>query len=128
MHKRLILLILIISLFWSQYDKGAAMGKKIDYKTEIKEKIKQVDVSDGVSKEEAVTIAQNYMLEESFNVKDVIDFLKPKVGNSGLIKGCWAIIFHSTFKVRMKSGLKWYTVHIDKKTGEIKSQGWGPDL
>ena len=39
---------------------------------------------------------------------------------------CWTIIFNTSLQVRSKTGLKWLTVNIDKKTGKIISEGEGP--
>ena len=53
--------------------RGEAMGRRPDYKEEIKEKFKKIDSSDGVSEEEAVIIAQNHIIT---NIKDKIFDLK----------------------------------------------------
>ena len=112
-------------MFFFFQNKGVAMGNKVDYKTTIGEKLKKVNISDGVSKEEAIIIAQNYILEEEINVND-LNFLKPKISEKALVKGCWEVIFNARFKVKMDSGLKWFRINVDKETGEIKSWGWGP--
>ena len=101
------------------------MGERPDYKIQIKEKLKEVDFSDGVSKEEAIIIAQNYLLEKKVKLENM-NFIKPKVGESDLIKGCWAVVFAARFKFKMESGLQWFIIDVDKKTGEIKTWGWGP--
>ncbi len=160
----------------------------------IKEKLRIVDFSDGISKEEAAIIAQNHLIDEAYNLKD-INFFNPKVeqgpglnggvitkeefknkfmkgeeifdwlmqneyfietsGNEGHPKkvskeikenlerkyprdsyriycilsvahDCWSVIFNTSFQVRWHQGLKWLNVLIDKKTGEIISEGEGP--
>ena len=101
------------------------MGEKVNYKTMMEDKLKQVNILDGVSKEEAIIIAQNYLLKENIKIEE-LGFLSPKVRESKIIKGCWAVVFDAKFKVRMESGLHWFRVHIDRNTGEIKSRGWGP--
>lgn len=104
---------------------GEAMGGRPNYKTEIREKFKEVNIADGVSKEEAIIIAQSHVIENGFELKD-ISILKPDAGKSGLVDGCWAVGFDASLKIKWKQGLKWYTVHIDKETGKIKAEGWGP--
>jgi hypothetical protein len=49
----------------------------------IKEKLKIVDLSDGISKEEAVIIVQNHLIDEGYNLKG-IKFFNPKVIESGI--------------------------------------------
>ena len=125
MGRRLKYLIFIISFILVHQNKGGAMGEKVNYKTMMEDKLKQVNILDGVSKEEAIIIAQNYLLKENIKIEE-LGFLSPKVRESKIIKGCWAVVFDAKFKVRMESGLHWFRVHIDRNTGEIKSRGWGP--
>lgn len=89
-----------------------------------KAKAQQVDLSDGVSKEEAVIIAKNYAIEKREDDRCIIS--RPHVEESSLIDGCWSIKFPTTWRVRLSQGLKWAEIHIDKKTGQIKASGWGP--
>jgi len=119
---KIIFLLLIITI--SLVSEGETMGERPNYVTQIKAKMKQVDVSDGVSKEEAVIIAQNDMIDD--DGADKVYLNKPDVKESGLVDGCWYVGFDTRFKVRVKTGLEWYGIHIDKKTGEIKGRGWGP--
>ena len=101
------------------------MGKKMDYREEIKEKLRDVDIHDGINKEEAIIIAQNDII--SNNIGDSkLNIHKPKVVESQLVEGCWRVIFKARFSVKMKNWLFWYVVEVDKKSGEIKSHGWGP--
>lgn len=116
-----ILTILVLSI---SYGKGGAMAEKPDYRIQIKDKFSQLDLSDGVSKEEAVVIAQNYLIEKGID-KDC-NILKPEVKESKLVDNCWAVGFNAAARVRSESGLEWFALHIDRNTGEIKGQGWGP--
>lgn len=116
--------ILVSSLFPL---KGVAMGDKTDYKTQIKEKLKQVDISDGVSKEEAIIIAQNHMIDEG--IEKTCDLRSAEVfaeDDPYWDKNTWHISFKTTFKERLRSGSKWITVNVDKKTGKVEISGWGP--
>jgi hypothetical protein len=119
----ILIFIFLLLIFWQI--PGGAMGERPDYKSQIKEKFKTIDLSDGVSKEEAAIIAQNFLIDDGFELKDV-NILKPQVVESGLIEGCWAVTFNTSFKIKHSQGLNWYTVDIDKKTGEIKAKGFGP--
>ena len=100
---------------------GGTMKKTPDF---YRAQLQRIDLSDGVSEEEAVIIAQNYLLENGY--KDGYIISSPSVGTSSLIDGCWVVEFPTTFSVRLQQGLKWLRAHVDKKTGQIKSSGWGP--
>ena len=99
---------------------------------QYKARLKTVDLSDGVSKEEAIIIAQNHLIDGGADKE--VSLSRPSVKNSDFtldgaghpLPPCWEVRFNATWKVRLESGLKWYEVHIDKKTGQIKSSGWGP--
>ena len=52
---------------------GAAMAQAPDYKELIKGKYKNIDLSEGVSKEEAIIIAQNYLIGKG---EDKIFYIK----------------------------------------------------
>ena len=99
---------------------GTSRGDKI---AQIKEKAKAVDASDGISKEEAVLIAQNLLIENNIEEADV---LHPTVRESWLIKGCWAVTFNLSWRYRAEHGLRWYAAHINKKDGKIMTSGPGP--
>jgi len=101
------------------------MGEKLNHKAEIRTKMEKIDISNGVSQKEAVIIAQNYLIEEGFDEKD-INIYKATAEDSQLFDKCWAIAFDATYKTKSESSLEWYVIHIDKKTGKIKSHGWGP--
>ena len=59
MQKRFRYLIFIMSFLLLQQNKGVAMGERPDYKVQIKGKIKEVDTSDGVSKEGTTMLQQS---------------------------------------------------------------------
>ena len=99
------------------------MGKSPDY---YRAKLQQIDLSDGVSKEEAIIIAQNYLIDEKAD--GVFAITKPRIEDSALIEGCWAVSFSRTWREQLEHGPLWSVVHIDKKTGKIKSSGGWPDL
>lgn len=102
------------------------MGERPDYKTEIREKLKHVDTSDGVNEEEAIIIAQNDLITRDENVDKFCILSKPTVIESPYAKDCWLVSFPTTLKVKRTRGLKWTTIYIDKKTGEIKGGGASP--
>ena len=102
------------------------MDRSPDY---YRARLKEVDLTDGVNKEEAIIIAQNYLIEQGYFWKGSqkeIAIEKPKVDDSPLIKESWVVGFPTTWRERLESGLTWLVIHIDKKTGQIKSEGWRP--
>jgi len=106
---------------------GVAMEARPAYKEQIKEKLKNIIFSDGVSKEEAIIIAQNYLLEtewgKSCNLKSAEVFGE---NDPYWDKDSWHISFKLTYKERVKSGLKWTILNVDKKTGKVTPGGEGP--
>ncbi len=93
-----------------------------DYKAQLK----AVDRSDGISKEEAIIIAQNYLVDQKADKKFAIT--RPRVSESKLINDCWAVSFPRTLRETLQHGPLWSVVDIDKKTGKIRSSGGWPDL
>jgi hypothetical protein len=102
------------------------MGGALNYKAEIKAKFKKIDISkNGVTKDAAVIIAQDFLIDNGFDIKN-IQIYKYTVEDKTLDLKLWIISFDATNKTRKESGLDWYTVQVDKDTGEIKGHGWGP--
>lgn len=95
-------------------------------------KLQQVDRTDGISKEEAIIIAQNHLIDGGADKE--VTLSKPSIGDSRFtvdgagrpLAPCWEVRFNATWKVQLESGLKWAAVDVDKKTGQIKVSGWGP--
>lgn len=101
------------------------MGEKPDYKTQLKEKLKQVDIADGVNKEEAIIIAQNYLIDNGLDNLLVIS--KPKIEEKHHYgDNYWCISFPTNSKVKWTQGLKWGVALVDKKTGKGEYTGEGP--
>lgn len=109
------------------------MAERSDYTTEIKEKFKQIDLSDGASKEEAIIIAQNHLIENGLSKDYVVT--RPKVADLHMFNQ-WEVTFKATYGESIKKGnvfgligiFKWWiAVSVDKKTGKVMSTG-GPDL
>lgn len=121
MKKKIILMFLTALLITN---KGVAMGKRPDYKTEIQEKYRQLNLSDGVSKEEAIIIAQNYLIDEDLD--SLLIVTNPKVESYDIKEGYWLVSFPATFKVRWTQGLKWGSALVDKITGKVIYRGEGP--
>ena len=99
------------------------MGEKPDYKAVIKEKLKEVDIADGVSKEEAIILAQNYLLSE--NLDKILIVSKPHVKNYPFKENFWHVSFPTTFELKLR-GLKWGSALVDKKIGKVEYIGEGP--
>lgn len=93
-----------------------------DYRAQLQ----RIDLSDGVSKEEAIIIAQNYLIGEKADKEFVLS--RPRVSDSKLIEGCWRVSFPRALRETLEHGPLWSVVDIDKKTGQIKSFGGWPDL
>ena len=104
------------------------MGEKPDYKEQIKQQFKNMDSSGGITKGDAVVIAQNYIVDKGIDKNCVIT--RPKITDKGwsIPDGCWEISFKATANIRRKQGLEWFSVFIDKSQGTIKGSGWSPDL
>ncbi len=113
----------LLFVFWCVLLLGmeGTMAKSPD---DYRAKLQQVNLSDGASKEEAIVIAQNYLLRNAY--KDGYKISRPRVNDSTIVKDCWAVVFPTTWSVKLGQGLKWLEVDVDKTTGEIKSVGWGP--
>ena len=100
------------------------MGEKLDYKSQIRENYKNINLLDGVDREEAVIIAQNYLIDERLDKLLVIS--KPDVKNCDSDDRYWLVIFPTNFKVKLTQGLKWGSALVDKKSGKVIYRGEGP--
>ena len=105
---------------------GLAMGNNPRKAKKIQTAYENLDLSDGVSKKEAIVIAKHFIINENEFAKNNARLNSAEVEESGLVENAWAVGFDAKLKYRLKSGLKWFTVDIDKNTGEIKVVGWGP--
>lgn len=79
-----------------------------------------IDLSDGVNKEEAIYLAKGYLIKKGLEQNVVIS--RPKVKESRLIENCWVVYFPPSVKI---GGLFSFVIEVDKTTGEIKLAGWG---
>gem|GEM_PF-3403422 len=105
------------------------MGENRDIKITIKEKLASVNLSDGVDKEEAIVIAQNYLIDNGLDaLLDVSKVRKTDDQKSPWGIEDWLISFSTTSKARRQQGLKWGSLLVNKKTGVVKYLGEGPDL
>ena len=119
--------LLIIFLWFLIFGRtaGGAMEANQNYKEQIKEKYKNIDLSDGVSKKEAIIIAQNYLIGEELN--NICDITTGEViGDMYNNPEYWHVSFSTTHKVKLEQGLKWVSVYVNKGTGEVKYGGEGP--
>ena len=99
----------------------------VDYKAQIKEKFKNIDLSDGVDKEEAIIIAQNHIIEE--NLDKVYDLRSANIiaeNDPYWPPGKWYVSFDVISRDWLKRGLKWGTLNVDKKSGKVGDSGGGP--
>lgn len=123
-HKRSMETLFLITALSITNSKGLAMaGRPHDY---YREKLKEVDISDGVSKEEAVIIAQNYIIDR---IEEGEDFFR-KLGISkaqlsedpwytGRFKEDWIILFPMRYGF-LKT---WNVIYVNKHTGKIVDGG-----
>ena len=88
--------------------------------------LQRINLSDGVSKEEAIVIAQNYLIDQEADKDFALS--RPKVRDSKVIDGCWTVSFPRTLQKMLRYGPLWSVIEIDKRTGQIKSSGGWPDL
>ena len=106
--------------------KGGAMSG-VDYKAQIKEKFKNIDLSDGVNKEEAIIIAQNHIIEE--NLDKIYDLRSAKItaeNDPYWPSGKWYVSFNVISRDSLRRGIKWGTLNVDKKSGKVGDSGGGP--
>lgn len=128
MKNSIMLLIVVLTILLLPL-KGSAMGNNPTEIEQIKEDYANLNLADGVSKEEAFVIAQYFIINDSSTLSSNVNLGSGKVMESGLknvIGDCWAVNFSAQSKFRRQTGLKWFDVHIDKLTGKIKTTGWGP--
>ena len=120
---KLKLITLMLSLFL--LNAGCAMANKAsDYKY-YKASMNTVNYSDGISKEEAIIIARNSMIEDG-DAKD-FNLANPTVESGGLNDELWDVEFKARLWLEATRGIFFGTVYIDKKTGQVKGGG-GSDL
>ena len=93
--------------------------------------INQIDCSDGISKEESIVIAKKYVLSKGMDFLDEnrMKFIEDSSGfvaNPKLYDENWVISVSTTIGTRLRSGLEWGTVYVNKTTGEVRYGGEGP--
>ena len=81
----------------------------------------KVDLSDGVSKQEAIILAKDH-LRQIDAAKNCILSL-PRVKKSKFLSDGWQVIFWPKPSVIWRLPFT-FSVEIDRRTGEIKSVGW----
>src|SRR3989338_6093215 len=112
MSKIIIFIFIIITLLPF---KGVAMGKITDYESMIRNKVKNINLKDGVNKQEAILLAQKELLDSTY--KDKYDIMKSIV-NYDKGANTWGIEF------KLKKGCTdedYWGVLIKRGTGEIYS-------
>ena len=123
-HICIVVALFLITAFFMINNKGMAMSK-ITYEY-YREKLKEVNISDGVSKEEAIIIAQNYIIDmiekgEEFFRKLVIS--KPQLSEdpwyTDRFREEWIILFPMRYGF-LKT---WNVIYVNKKTGEVVDGG-----
>jgi hypothetical protein len=119
-YKWIILSILLTTTFSVTNNKGLAMAERpYDY---YREKLKEVNISDGVSKEEAITLAQNYvidMIEKGEDFFRKLGISKPRLSEDPDFKEDWII----SFPMRYGFLKTWNVIYVNKKTGKVVDGG-----
>lgn len=83
-------------------------------------KISEIDISDGVDKEEAIFLAKNYLIESGNDQNCHLD--NPSIRSNELDNhSSWIVAFRTVLKKRLKQGFFWYDIYVDKNTGQIKT-------
>jgi len=128
MKRRTLLIIFFVGCNIILYPlRGIAMAIKPNSIEKIKDDYKQINFSDGISEKEAAIIAKHYIAtNEDYDLVSNVKMNSVRVEKSGFDDTWWAVSFDANFKFKRKTGLKWYTIHIDKSSGELKTRGWGP--
>lgn len=123
-YQRIAGMIFLITVFLVTNSKGMAMAENpYSY---YRKKLKEVNVSDGVNKEEAIIIAQNYVVDK---IQEGEDFYK-KLGISkpefsedpkyvDRFPEEWVILFPMRFGL-LKT---WDVIYVNKLTGEVTAGG-----
>lgn len=81
------------------------MGERPNSKAGIKAKMEKIDIYNGVSKKEAIIIAQNYLVDNGLD--DLLVVSKPSVENSSIKEEYWLITFPTIKNVKLTQGLEW---------------------
>lgn len=124
-NRFIIVLLLSAVIILVTLDIGGAMGMDFKDKSNIKARLKEIDISKGVNKEEAIIIAQNYLIEKGLDNMYLIH--TAKVMNDAYNKpDYWCIQISTTPKVALVQGLKWGCVFVNKQTSDVKYGGEGP--
>ena len=135
--KILVFLVLLTVVFLNTSCARVPIKERPSDYNSYKEKLKEIDKSDGISREEAVIIAQNYAIEQGLDKNYLI--AKPAIedfqfSNELYSWNEWRVIFKATFGESIEQGgifgfvsRWWIDLHVDKTTGEVRSTG-GPDL
>jgi hypothetical protein len=118
-------IIIIFSILFSGlffFKEGDAMGER---KPSHKKSLSEVNLSDGVDKEEAIILAQNYLVNTGRD--DFLITSKPKVFEKHAYgANYWRVTFPTTPKVQREQGLEWGALIVDKETGKVQYLGEGP--
>lgn len=120
------LFLIIVIVILINTNKGIAMAGKSDYDY-YKEKLKGVSISDGVNKEEAIILAQNYIIDDR-KLKIMYIVQKPKIYETRLSEGYWEVQFPLRWKYGIGPLRRWGVLYVDIKTGEVEGGGQAPDL
>lgn len=123
-NKIMMVVIFLITTFFITDNKGIAMAERpYDY---YREQLKKVDVSEGVSKEEAIIIAQNYvidMIEKGEVFLKKLGLSKAQISedlyDNKNFPDDWVVLFP------MRYGLfkTWDVFYVNKITGKVIGGG-----
>jgi hypothetical protein len=118
-YKLIVGALFLIITFFITNNKGMAMAdRSYDY---YREKLKEVNISDGVSKEEAITIAQNYVIDM---IEEGKSFYKKLVISKSSILEEWESEKDWAITVPIRCGLALispteYILFVNKMTGKV---------
>ena len=121
--------VFFVALVLFGYSIEDAMGMGQNDGAQIKEKFKKIDLADGVDEKEAIIIVQNALIESGDDKNCVISSAEVFAQNDPYWgKDSWHVSLRTTFRERIRSGLRWTVVNVDKKTGKMTPGGGGPDF
>ena len=103
---------------------GEIMARSLE---SYRAKLKDINLADGVSKEEAMIIAQNNLIDDGTDKFCVLS--RPSVGDSDSpvdgagrpLGPCWTVSFNATWTMRLKSGLKWFIVYLSSANFKLRT-------
>ena len=129
LHRRHHLYCLLLVISASGHLHGCSMKRLDDFREEIDQQAAQINTEDGISKKEAIVLAQRYVLTHIYPSLPEglgIDLRHAFVRGDKLHENCWRVYFLSSFRTILVTKLPIYGVSLNKTTGVIVSSGPEP--